>query len=271
MKFDKIYDIPMGDIEISDLNVRHTNVQRDIDELAASIKEHGLLQPVVLLGAPSNTPYQLIAGQRRFLAHQKLKAKHIRAVFAGNVNKDEAILLSLVENLQSVELNHADSARAITALYESYGKNDRRVAKETGLSLRRVHDYLTIDSQASPKMKRQLQDKKVSPADVKRALRAAQGNVTKAEQLLDLMLKYPLTKHQKRRVLEYGEANTSATAKTIVDEAMRPRVEQSILVSLPEDVRLGLEKAVEDLSQDAEEIVADVLHEWLSEQGFIDE
>ena len=271
MSRDEIYAVKLTDIEISELNVRRSNATKDIDELAASIKEHGLLQPVVLLGEFGKAPYQLIAGQRRFLAHEKLKAKTIRAVFVGDLDDDEAILLSLIENLQTVELNHADSAKAVSKLYEDYGKDERKVQKQTGLSIRRIRDYLTIDAQASAKMKRQLREKKVTPADVKRALRAAQGSIKKAEQLLDLMLEYPLTKHQKRRVQEYGEANSSASAKKILEEAIRPRVEQSILVSLPEEVRKGLEKAMEDLSQDPEEIVADVLHNWLSEQGFIDE
>jgi ParB family transcriptional regulator, chromosome partitioning protein len=269
MSCETIYDVKLNDIEISDLNVRHANAQTDIDELAASIKQHGLLQPVVLLGNYGKPPYKLIAGQRRFLAHERLKARTIRAVFAGKVAEDEAILLSLIENLQSVELNHADSMKAITRLYETYDKDERRVHKETGLSLRRIRDYLTINSQASDKMKAMLRQKKVTPADVKRALRAAQGHLRKAEELLALMAAYPLTKHQKSRIVDYGESHESASPEKILEEAMRPRVEQSILVSLPEEVRKGLEKAMKSLEQEAEEIVADILQAWLAEQGFI--
>ena len=272
MSYDDIYNVALKEIEISEFNVRHgKNATKDIEELAASIKKHGLLQPVVLLGEHGTPPYELIAGQRRFLAHESLNKRTIRAVFAGDLNKEKAVLLSLIENLQSVELNYTDSARAISELYESYGKDERKVQRETGLSLRRVRDYLTIESQASPKMKRQLKEKKVAPADVKRALRAAQGNIKKAETLLTLMSKYPLTKHQKRRVTEYGEDHTRASAEKILEEAMKPRVEQSIMVSLPEDVRQGLELATKELSQEAEDIVMEVLQEWLSEQGFIDE
>jgi ParB family chromosome partitioning protein len=266
-----IYSIRLSDIEVSKLYLRRSHVAKNLDELAASIKRHGLLQPVVLIGEHGAPPYELIAGQRRYLAHERLKRKTIRAVFAGDIVDEKAILLFLVENLQSLDLNHADTARAITTLYETYGKDERKVQKETGLSLRRIRNYLTTESQASPKMKRLLREKKVKPADVNRALRAAQSSVRKAESLLDLMCEYELTKHQKKRILEFGEKHERASATKIVEEVVRPRVEQSIMVSLPEEVRQGLEQATKELQQEAEEIVTEILQNWLSEQGFIDE
>jgi ParB family chromosome partitioning protein len=270
MSFDKIIDVKVMDIEISPQNVRRSNATQDLDELAASIEKHGLLEPVVLRGNPNDSPpFHLIAGQRRFLAHEKLKRNTIRAVFAGKISDREATILSLIENLQSVDLNHADTAKAITELYKKAGKNEREVVKDTGLSLRKIRDYISIEAQASPKMKSQLRENKVSPADVKRALRAAQGNLKKAEQLLELMEEYQLTKHQKKRIVEFSETNPRATAKKIVEEARRYRIEQSILVSLPEDVRKGLERATKNLSKEPEEIVADILHDWLANQGFI--
>ena len=169
MSYDRIYEIDIQTIEISKLNVRHSNPLKDIDELAASIKKHGLLQPVVLLGSHDNPPYSLIAGQRRFLAHQILKKKTIRAVFADSLSDQQAKLRSLVENLQRVELNHADIAEAITSLYEEFSSDDRKVAKETGLTLRKVRDYIKIEAQASDKMKNKLRENKVQPSDVKRA------------------------------------------------------------------------------------------------------
>ena len=271
MSDEKIYPIELCDIEISEFNVRHGNPTTDLNELAASIRKLGLLHPVVLIGEHGTPPYSLIAGQRRFLAHQRLRRKDIRAVFAGKLDEKKAILLSLVENLQSVDLNHADTARAITRLYEEFGSDDRRVHRETGLSLRRVRDYIAIELQASKKMKCLLREKKVTPADVKRALRAAQGKIRKAEKLLDLMCEFPLTKHQKKRVVEYGEQDSEASPQAIIEKARLPRVEQSIMVSLPENVRQGLEKATTHLEQEAEEIVAEILQEWLCEQGFIDE
>ena len=268
MCLDQIYEIKLSDIvEIDKFNVRHSNAMKDLDELAASIKKLSLLQPIVLLGFYDKPPYKLIAGQRRFLAHQKiLNKKTIRAVFAGKLDKVQSIICSLVENLQRVELNHADTAKAITMLYTKFNKDERKVQKETGLSLQRVRDYIFIEEQASSKMKEKLKHKKVTPVDVKRALRAAQGDITKADKLLDLMEEYPLTKYQKKRIVEYGERDKKATAKQIMEDASLPRVEQSIMVTLPEEVRKGLEKATKKLSKEAKDIVSKVLQKWLSDQ-----
>jgi ParB family transcriptional regulator, chromosome partitioning protein len=271
MSLDKIFEIDLKDIEVGKFNVRHSNVMKDLDELAASIKKHGLLQPIVLHGIKDKPPYKLIAGQRRFLAHEKLNKKTIRAVFAGKLNAEQATLRSLVENLQRVELNHADTADAITMLYKKFDKDERKVQRETGLSLRKVRDYINIKEQASEKMKEKLAQKAVTLVDIKRALRAAQGNIKKAEELLDLMQKYQLTKYQKKRIIEYGEHDKKASARKIIEDAIRPRVEQNIMVSLPEDVRKGLEKATKEFSKEAEDIVSDVLQKWLSDQGFINE
>lgn len=269
MTDDRIRNIKISDISVSDDNVRHSNPLKGLDELAASIKKHGLLQPVMLLGQYGTPPYELIAGQRRFLAHeQKLRRKSIRAVFVGDLSREQAMLRSLVENVQRVELNHADAAKAITDLYIFFKKDDRKVQKETGLSLRKVRDYIQIEARASEKMKKKLKKGSVKPADVKRALRAAQDSIKKAEELLDLMEKYPLTKYQKSRIIEYGEGNKGASAKKILEAAMRPRVEQKIMISLPEGIRKALEKATKDFSMDAEEIVTDILRQWLSDQGY---
>jgi len=270
MSLDKIYDIPLKDIKISDDNVRLHDPDTDLEELAASIKRHGLLQPVVLLGAYGKVPYKLISGQRRFLAHQKhLKVNTIRAVFSGNLDRTQAIVRSLVENLQRVELEYADTAKAITELYEDFGKDEQEVHKETGLSIRRIREYILIEAQATPKMKRLLKSGKVSASDVKRALRAAQDNIKKAEDLLDLIVKYQPTTHQKRRLIQYGAKDKKASAKHIIDEAMKPHVEENIVISLSEPIRQGLMKATKQMSMEPEELASQILGDWLQSQGFV--
>src|ERR1039458_7528892 len=107
---EQIHEIPLTEITISHDNVRHSDPTKNLDELAASIKKHGLLQTVVLKGGVGPHPYQLISGQRRFLAHEQILHKPtIRAVFAGSLSKAEAVIRSLVENLQRLELRYEDT------------------------------------------------------------------------------------------------------------------------------------------------------------------
>ncbi len=270
MNTSQIYDIPLNEIKISDDNVRVSNWSRDLEELAASIKRHGLLQPIVLLGQYGKPPYKLISGQRRYLAHEKfLKAKTIRAVFIGTLNRTQAIVRSLVENLQRVELEYVDTAKAVTELYTTFGKDEDKVQKETGLSIRRIREYILVDAQATPKMKGLLKKGLVSPADVKRALRAAQENIRKAEEILDLIVEFKPTSHQKRRIVQYGEEHKRASAKELIEEALKPHIEENIVITIPDELRSALLAATKKMSMEPEELATHILADWLSSQGFV--
>ena len=265
----QIHDIPLTDIQISDDNVRHSDPTKKLEELADSIKKHGLLQPVVLSGEYGSPPYELISGQRRFLAHQTiLHRTSIRAVFAGKLTKPEAIIRSLVENLQRLDLSYDDTAKAVTYLYEKFKRDERAVQRETGLSLRTVRDFILIEARATPGIKKLLSQKKVSPADVKRAIRAAQDNMKKAEALVDLIVKNKPTAHQKRRLVAVGERQKGASAETIFNEAGKPQVEQSMVVSLPDEIVQALAKATKSMALEPEELAIKVLGDWLRAQGF---
>ena len=189
--------------------------------------------------------------------------------FVGTLSKTEAVVKSLIENTQRLDLDYLDTARAITDLYEHYNKDERQVQKETGLSLRKVREFILIEARATPKMKQLMQRGKVSHTDVKRAIRAAQDNLKKAEALVDLIIKHNPTTHQKKRLAMYGDKDKHASAKEILENAMKPHVEQSILISLPNDVQLGLTKATKAMSIEAEELTAKVLADWLRNQGFL--
>jgi ParB family chromosome partitioning protein len=262
-----IYDVSIKDIEIADTNVRQTEQEKEIEELAASIKKHGLLQPVVLLGDYGRPTYELIVGQRRFLAHKKLGKKTIRATFAGKLDETQATIRSLVENMQRVELNHADTAAAITKLYKKLGRDEHKVHLETGLSLKRIRQYIDIEERATPDMKEQLRKGKVKPVDVQRVLRASGGDSEKAERLLKRVKE--LTTYQKERLVEYGEAHPRAAADKLLEEAKKPKVERTIMVKLSDRVRTGLEKASKEMYMNPDEVAAQALEEWLSKKGFI--
>jgi ParB family chromosome partitioning protein len=266
---ERTHEVRLKDINIGQDNVRHTDAIRDLDELAASIKRHGLLQPILLNGSPGEPPYELISGQRRFLAHQQiLKSPTIRAVFAGKLSKTDAVVRSLVENMQRLELEYGDTAKAVTYLYEKFNKDEKAVHRETGLSVRRIRGFILIEARATTKMKTLIRQKRISPSDVKRAIRAAQDDLKKAEQLIELIIKRKPTAHQKRRLVMYGEQKRGASAQDILDRAMEPHVEQNIIISLPEELRKALAKATKSMSMEPEELAAKVLTEWLRDQGF---
>lgn len=268
MELSDIKDIPLSDIDISNLNVRNVDAARNkIDELAASIKLQGLMQPVVLRGEYGKPPYDLIIGQRRYLAHQSLGRKNIKAVFSGKMDDTNAIIFSLVENMQRVQLNHADAAEAVTKLYRKYDKDEKKVKDATGLSLRTIREYINIEEQASSKAKQYLKKGRISKADLKRILQIAQGHIKKADELLDEIVR--LTKYEKDRAVEYSLKNPKASAKDIVKEAKKPRAEETIVLNLGQNLTTALRLAMNDLSLEKESLALNLIEDWLRNNGYL--
>ena len=268
MPNDRIYSVPLKDIVLSDDNVRQSAPDKDLQELADSIKRHGQLQPVLLIGEYGKPKYHLIVGQRRLLAHRAiLSAKEIKATFVKEMTDTEAKVCSLVENMCRVDLTYKDAADAITALYRVFGHNDRKVATETGLSLQKVRQYIYIEERASVETKQKLHQKKVKPFDVQRALQAACDDIDKADELLERMKEYD--KYQKQRMVEYGQQNPKASVREIVARAEEPTVEPKLIVKLSDRARRGLVAAAKKMSMEPDEVAAKAVEEWLSTQGFI--
>jgi ParB family chromosome partitioning protein len=126
-----------GDIQHIPLNriVRNPSQPRTqfdaaaIQELAASIKERGVLQPVLL--RPAGGGYQLVAGERRFLAAREAGFNSIPALIRQLTDR-ESLLIALIENIQRENLNPIDEARAYYRLATEYGLQHEEIGQRVG-------------------------------------------------------------------------------------------------------------------------------------------
>ncbi|HET9952785.1 MAG TPA: ParB/RepB/Spo0J family partition protein, partial [Candidatus Eisenbacteria bacterium] len=100
-----------------------------IRELADSIRERGVLQPVLI--RPAGDHYQLVAGERRFLAAQEAGFSSIPAIVRPLTDR-ESLLIALIENVQRENLNPVDEARAYYRLAAEYGLPHEEIAKRVG-------------------------------------------------------------------------------------------------------------------------------------------
>lgn len=111
-------------------------------ELTASIREKGLLQPIVVRRV-GNDRYQLIAGERRFRAAQRAGLERIPIVVR-DADDGEALELALIENLQRENLNPVEEARAYQRLADEFGLAQEDIARRVGKSRSTVTNSLRL-------------------------------------------------------------------------------------------------------------------------------
>ncbi|RJQ34169.1 ParB/RepB/Spo0J family partition protein [Candidatus Parcubacteria bacterium] len=136
-----ILEVPLEDIVSNPWQPR-THFDRDkLEELAESIKQHGILQPLVV--SKETKGYQLIAGERRFKAAQLLGFAKVPVIVKAVSDRDK-LELSIIENIQRRDLNPIETANAYQRLMEEFGLTYDEVAEQVGKAPSTVNNFLRI-------------------------------------------------------------------------------------------------------------------------------
>ncbi len=101
-----------------------------LEELVASIREHGVLQPLLVRSVPGG--YEIIAGERRWRAAQRAGLLDVPVIVRERTGADEAFELALVENLQRDDLNPIEAAHGYRRLMDEFGYTQERLGKRVG-------------------------------------------------------------------------------------------------------------------------------------------
>ncbi|MDQ2951567.1 MAG: ParB/RepB/Spo0J family partition protein [Chloroflexota bacterium] len=139
-------EIPLEQIAPNPQQPRTQFDPQAIEELANSIKRHGVLQPIVV--SRSGDGYELVAGHRRVLASRVAGKTTIPAVVRDDVR--DRLELALVENLQRADLNAIETARAYKLLMETYDLTQEQVADRVGKSRSHVANMIRTLSAPQP-------------------------------------------------------------------------------------------------------------------------
>jgi len=137
----KIVEIPVYQISDPIVSLREEIDKKAIRELAASIKAQGIIHPLVVRKRGDH--YQIVAGHRRLLAAKEAKLEKVPCIIMEYEDKD-AILASLVENLQRKDINPLVEARTFQALKEEYGMEIPEIAYKLGKSREYIDRRLNI-------------------------------------------------------------------------------------------------------------------------------
>lgn len=218
---DRPREIAIHDVVPNPYQPRRAFDQAALRDLAASIAEHGLLQPILV--TPLDSGYQVVAGERRLRAAEMAGLERIPAVVR-SADRQQQLALALVENLQRADLNAMDEARAFRQLIDEFGLTQEDVARRVGRSRPAISNTLRLLDSA-PAIQLAVEEGRITEGHA----RAISGLQDPAEQerLLTLVESRELSvRETERLVREFRERGTAERATPRPAQATDPDIER---------------------------------------------
>ncbi len=203
---DKIWNIPLSEIQPDPNQPRKHFNPEELQELADSIKEHGVLQPLLVI-EKANGGYELVAGERRFRA-SKLAGLATVPVIVKKMADQERLEVSLIENIQRADLNPIEEAFAYKRLIEEFDMTQEEVGIKVGKSRPAVANAIRLLD---------------LPEEIQKALVDKKINTGQARSLLSLETS------EKQLAMLSSMLGQKITVRELEKEVNRQRIDKSTL------------------------------------------
>lgn len=256
--------IPLDKIVVSKKNVRTLDLFSGIDELAQSIKDIGLQQPVVVFpSADKKGKFELIVGQRRFLACRKAGLKKIPSIVKEPMSKVEALSYSFIENIHRLDLDYKDKVEAALFLLTELGSIPA-IAKKLGVSDTSVRNYLGWAAVPEP-IKEMVEKGKLSRPTAKRIARANPDPI-KATAIAE-KVKEARRREVRNAIIQTNIENPTYTPEQVVAEA--PKIKyKHLTIDLTNKAADALQQAAEKYDMTPNEVATQAIIDYLRTEGF---
>lgn len=182
--------------------------ENELQELANSIKEHGLIQPLIITDAEQDGKFTLIAGERRWLAAQRAGLKTVPVVIR-EASDQQRLELALIENVQRADLNALEEAEAYRQLVEEFSLSHEEVAARVGKSRTAVTNTLRL-LKLPAVVQKALLEGKISAGHARALLGLATPQAQAA--VLNSILQRQLSVRQTEELVERLKGEKPATA-----------------------------------------------------------
>lgn len=209
---DRVVGIPLSKIEANPFQPRTDFNEESTRELAQSLVEHGLIQPVVVRSCPGG--YQLVAGERRVRAARYLGWETIDAVVR-DLDDAGSAQVALIENLQREDLSYWEEAEAYQQLLQEFGMTQEELAEKIGKSQSAIANKLRL-LRLSPRVRGNISreimserhcrallrlDSEEAQLQVVEAIKAKELSVKETEELVEQLLDRDEGKKPRQRVI----------------------------------------------------------------------
>jgi ParB family transcriptional regulator, chromosome partitioning protein len=197
-------EIPLSQIQPNPFQPRKTFNEASIDELARSVREHGIVQPLVVTRAGDK--YKLIAGERRFRAAQKAGLTTVPVLIKEMMAEGDALQIALIENIQREDLNPIEEAMAYHQLHDDFQLTQEEISRRVGKERSTVANFLRLLKLPDP-VKKLLASGQLSMGHA-RALLAIESP-KKQEQLADRVVRKNLNVRQTEMLASESSPKTA--------------------------------------------------------------
>jgi len=204
INIEKFKIIPIELIEPGPWQPRKDFDKNELEALAISIRNQGVIQPVIIKSKKDKeNEYYLIAGERRWRAAQIANVHEIPAIIRNDLQEEKVAELSLIENIQRSELNHLEEAEGYQILIKKYNYTQEEISKAVGKSRSYIANISRLLS-LTPMAQKYLIQKKLTVGQ----LRPLIGQKD-CDDLLDLIYKKNLNARQVEKLVKQNNLKTS--------------------------------------------------------------
>jgi len=141
--------VPIEHVRANPHNPRKTFAEAELADLTNSIRERGIIQPIIVRAVRGTDDFEIIAGERRWRAAQRA-ALHDVPVVVVEVNDQEALQLAIIENVQRADLNPLEEAMGYQALADDHHYSQEEIAKTVGKSRSHVANTMRLLKLSDP-------------------------------------------------------------------------------------------------------------------------
>ena len=185
-------NVPIEQISPNPYQPRKAFNDASIEDLARSVREHGIIQPLVVARTGDHR-YRLIAGERRFRAAQKAGLSVVPVVVKETLTDSDTLQIALIENIQREDLNPIEEAYAYHQLHEEFGLTQEEISKRVGKERSTVANFVRLLRLPDP-VKKLLASGQLSMGHARAIL--AVDSPKKQEQLAERVVKRNLNVRQ---------------------------------------------------------------------------
>jgi len=264
--------IKLDYLEVGLGQVRKTAVSKDINELADSIKRLGQLEPIVVCTGSKPGKYEIITGQRRFLACREIGLDTIwAAIIDEKVDSVTAKIMSLSENLIRTDLSKIDLVDVCTELFKKYGGSWELVHQATGLPIPRIKEFVYYE-QLNP----ELQELVNKGLNLKTAIKVQKAANTCGDMNTDEIVALAkemgqMSNVQQERVVEVVEDNPDMPPEEVIEMAKHGEKVIQITTILTANVHKGLQAFANEESVNLSDAAGLLIKEGLRREGFFED